>query len=154
MECEEPEEEEETGIKEADGTKPVFVHKLIRKEGRKNTNVPKFFVRIFIKYFKRYNPEQVSPELLKHFYKVERELTSRSTNDYNISDLLRLLRNENRELESFNRRLMMQTLASKIHQEVLGNKYISANQKTYLMASKVFASRCRSRRLIKRVQYR
>ena len=49
--------EEVTDIKETDEVKGVFLHKIIRKEGRKNTNVPKFFVRIFIKYFKSYNPD-------------------------------------------------------------------------------------------------
>ena len=71
-------------------------------------------MRIFIKYFKNYNPDSISPELLKHFSQIEKKLLARETNNFNISDLLLLMKHKNPELEGWNRRMMMETLSTKI----------------------------------------
>lgn len=56
--------------------------RTIRKEGKKNTNLPKFLVRIFMKHKKKCETESGE---------IESDLKQRITNNFNMKDLLGVL---------------------------------------------------------------
>ena len=113
--------------------KSVFRTQLIKKEGKKNTNLPKFLVRIFLKH----KGKEVDEE-------VEKNLKDRVTNNFNMKDLMGVLGNDSENgVGSERRSEFRKILREKIKEEVILNSYVTNNRLTYMMTSKVYSIRCR-----------
>ena len=58
---------------------------------RKNTNVPKFLVRVYMKYYNGYVQKSTDRATTRHFSLVASQLRKRDTNSFRIMDVLDLL---------------------------------------------------------------
>jgi hypothetical protein len=131
------------------------VERKLKGGFKKNTNVPKFLVRVFIKHFSAYVKRFNSEALLKHHKKIKKEIAARPSNNYTIADVLKLFGNSNglpEELAALNQRIMAQIIGETLNDEVIDNKYIKNNRRSYMLAMKLYALRCRSQTLTERVK--
>ena len=63
-----------------------------------------------MKFFHDYMDGSVSPEQLKRFSRISHQLAKRKTNNFNIPDLLSLIKHEKRDFEKVNRKIMIKIL--------------------------------------------
>lgn len=133
----------------------VFKFKDIRKGWKKNTNVPKFLVRIFMKHFTQFNPQKSNRKLIESNKKAKKEMSKVESNNFKISHILRLLSDSDEpcsQLSKAKRQIMSSILNGTRQEEIIDNHYISGNKISYMIASKIYALRCRSQGLTERVQ--
>ena len=72
----------------------IFKQKNIKKGWKKNTNVPKFLVRVYLKYFSAYNTDKKNKKYYETHKKARKEIKKTSNNNFKISHILRLLQDE------------------------------------------------------------
>lgn len=108
-----------------------------------------------MKHFSSHAKHENSEILMKHHKKIKKELSSRPSNNYTISDVLALFRDpngQNEEMRVLNQKIMASIIKNTLQDEVVENKYIKNNHMSYMLAMKLFAIRCRSKTLTERVK--
>ena len=126
------------------------------KETTKNTNFPKFIIRLFQKYGSpSHSLHKGKPENMKLLTKIMREFKDRSTNHFNMNDIERVFGDDEfgGDFCALNRKKIMLHLRKSLNSEVIKSNYVR-NKLSYMVAGKVFALRLRNSQLATRIQSR
>lgn len=104
---------EEKLISKKTNFKSIFKEKKLRGSWKKNTNVPKLLTRIFMKYYEDFSSDLFCPEHLNHFKKISKNFQCRAANNYSISDVLSLLK-VNNKFSFINQKIMAEIINSTV----------------------------------------
>ena len=120
----------------------------------KNTNVPKFLMKIFEKYY-----DEVREEVLGEgkFFNMKKKINKMRyrNKDPNLLQLKNILNKEVRDGQgSVETRMIMWKIIQKfMKKEIINNFYVKSKM-SYMITTKAYMLRCRSSSLIDRVQSR